>query len=282
VTHRIGGDGPSLAYEILEGGEPTIVLLHGNSSHRGIWRWVAAELPEFRRVLLDVRGHGESDWVDPPAYDPADEAVDIARVVHAVVEGPYVLLGHSNGALAAAAFVAGDYDAPKPVALIWGDIDPRVPEWQVEFFHSAAGRIARVYASAADAAAGFRRTYPNIPEERLRPFVEAGLRPVEGGLQMRLDPQVYATFAPGDLRPLLSQIDLPVLVLRGGESIVLTDAGVADLTAGLRRCEVSIVERASHMMMLERPELVAAAIRSFVQAGRNQEERVGDRRRSDG
>jgi pimeloyl-ACP methyl ester carboxylesterase len=267
VTHRIGGDGPSLAYEILEGGEPTIVFLHGNSSHRGIWRWVAAELPEFRRVLVDVRGHGESDWVDPPAYDPPDEADDIARVVREVVEGPYVLLGHSNGALAAAAFVAGDYGVAKPVALVWGDIDPRVPDWQVEFFHGAAERIARVYASADDLAASFRRTYPNIPEERLRPFVEESLRSVEGGFRMKLDPQVYATFAPEDLRPLLPRIDVPVLVLRGGESIVLTDAGVADLKDGLPRCEVAIVKDSSHMMMLERPDLVATLIRSFVRAG---------------
>ena len=267
MTQRIGGEGPSLAYEILEGGQPTIVFLHGNSSHRGIWRWVAAELPEFRRVLVDVRGHGESDWVDPPSYDPDDEADDIARVVRELVEEPYVLLGHSNGALAAAAFVAGEFGVPKPVALVWGDIDPRVPDWQVEFFHGAAERIARVYGSPDELAARFRRTYPNIPEERLRPFVEEGLRAVEGGYRMKLDPQVYATFAPEDLRPLLPRIDAPVLVLRGGESIVLTDAGVSDLKAGLPHCEVAIVKDASHMMMLERPDLVATSIRSFVRTG---------------
>jgi pimeloyl-ACP methyl ester carboxylesterase len=267
VTQRIGGDGPSLAYEILDGGEPSLLFLHGNSSHRGIWRWLAAELPRFRRILVDIRGHGDSDWVDPPAYDPDDEAQDTARVVRELIDGYYALVGHSNGALAAAAFVAGDYGVPKPLALVWGDIDPRVPDWQVTFFHGAAERIARVYATPDDAAAGFRRTYPNIPKERLRPFVEEGVRRVDGGYRMKLDPQVYATFEPGDLRPLLPRIEIPVLVLRGGKSIVLTDAGVADLEAGLPRCEVAVIDEVSHMMMLERPELVAAAIRSFVLPG---------------
>jgi hypothetical protein len=48
---RIRGAGPTLAYEIVEpttGSQPasalTCLCLHGNSSHRGIWRLVAREL----------------------------------------------------------------------------------------------------------------------------------------------------------------------------------------------------------------------------------------------
>ena len=261
---QLDAEGVSLAYEILEGGEPALVFLHGNSSHHGIWRPLAAHLHRYRRVLLDLRGHGDSDHVDPPAYDPADEAADLASVVRELVDGPYVVAGHSNGALAAAAFAAGEFGVPKPAALVWGDIDPCVPEWQVEFFHGAAERIGRTYASVEEATAGFRRTYPNVPEDGLRAFVEGGLRRVDGGWRMKLDPQVYATFAPGDLRPLLPEVACPVLILRGGESIVLTDQGVADLQAGLPNAELAVVPGTSHMMMLERPDLVAAAIDAFV------------------
>jgi pimeloyl-ACP methyl ester carboxylesterase len=265
---RVEGAGVSLAYEILDGGDPTLVFLHGNSSHRGIWRALAAELPDYRRLLLDVRGHGDSEHVDPPAYDPVDEAADLAAVVRALVHEPYVVVGHSNGALAAcvyAAETAARDGLPPPLALVWGDIDPVVPEWQVEFFHGAAERIGRVYATADDAAAGFLRTYPNIRRDLLAPFVEEALRPVVGGFRMKLDPQVYATFAPDDLRPLLPRITCPVLILRGGESIVPTDDGITDLRAGLRQSELCVLPGVSHMMVLERPELVAAAIRDFLQ-----------------
>jgi len=264
VVPALHANGVTLTYENLLGGEPTLVFLHGNSSHRGIWRAVAAELADYRRVLVDVRGHGDSDHVDPPAYDPADEAEDLAAIVRELVHEPYVVVGHSNGALAAAAFAAGDYGVPKPSALVWGDIDPNVPEWQVEFFHGAAERIGRVYADADDAAASFLRTYPNIRRELLEPFVAEALRRVDGGFRMKLDPQVYATFAPEDLRPLLPRIDCPVLVLRGGASIVMTDAGLADLRAGLVRSEVAVIPEASHMMVLERPEAVASAIHDFL------------------
>jgi pimeloyl-ACP methyl ester carboxylesterase len=260
----LDANGLTLTYEDLAGGEPTLVFLHGNSSHRGIWRAVAAELGDFRRVLVDVRGHGDSDHVDPPEYDPRDEAEDLAAVVRALVHEPYVLVGHSNGALAACVFAAGDYGVAKPSALVWGDIDPHVPDWQLEFFHGAAERIGRVYATADDVAAGFLRTYPNIRRNLLGPFVADALRVVEGGFRMKLDPQAYATFSPEDLRPLLPRIACPVLILRGGASIVMTDEGLADLRAGLAQSELAVIPEASHMMVLEQPEAVAAAIRDFL------------------
>lgn len=74
---RVTGAGPTLSYEIVEpvadpsGRSPvTLRCLYGNSSHRGVWRLVARELTEFRSVLLDFRGHGDSDHVSPPRIIP--------------------------------------------------------------------------------------------------------------------------------------------------------------------------------------------------------------------
>ena len=105
---QIGGAGPTLSYEIVGPtnlsftNAVTLLCLHGNSSHRGVWRLVARELREFRCVLLDLRGHGDSEHVSPPAYNPEHHAEDLAQVVSKLAHGPYVLLAHSAGALAAA------------------------------------------------------------------------------------------------------------------------------------------------------------------------------------
>src|SRR5205809_8121265 len=110
-TLRVRGAGPTLSYEIVgPATEPpvesavTLLCLHGNSSHRGVWRLVARELVEFRCVLLDFRGHGGSEHVSPPAYNPEHHADDLAQVVAKVIQGPYVILAHSAGALAATRF----------------------------------------------------------------------------------------------------------------------------------------------------------------------------------
>ena len=67
-------NGLSLHY--LEWGEatnPALILLHGGSAHAHWWDHIAPTLARTYRVLaLDLRGHGESAWTHPPAYEIAD------------------------------------------------------------------------------------------------------------------------------------------------------------------------------------------------------------------
>src|SRR5687768_15272980 len=140
---RVAGAGPTLSYEDIASADPaarsplTLLCLHGNSSHRGIWRLVARELREHRSVTLDNRGHGDSDHVSPPTYSPEHHAADIASVVAKIIDAPHAILAHSAGALAAARFMTEPAFAAvaKPVAFVWVDLDPLVPRWQVEYFH---------------------------------------------------------------------------------------------------------------------------------------------------
>src|SRR5712664_2845706 len=93
---RVLGAGPTLSYEgvgpttgLAPASAITLLCLHGNSSHRGVWRPVARELREFRSVLLDLRGHGDSEHVSPPAYNPEHHAADVPQVVSRLIRGPY-------------------------------------------------------------------------------------------------------------------------------------------------------------------------------------------------
>lgn len=273
APRRVLGAGPTLAYEVVEAAAPsapapaTLLCLHGNGSHRGIWRPVARELRDFRTVLLDARGHGDSEHVSPPAYDPEHHAADIAAVVAGALDGPYAILAHSAAALAAARYMTNvetSARAAMPVAFVWVDLDPLVPRWQVDYFRQGAASVARTFATVEEAARGFRRMYPKILEERLQSFVTEGLRPVDGGFRMKLDPATYETWEPGDLRPALPDIPCPTLVLRGTESVVTSPAGLAALATGLRRHEIREIAGGSHMLLLEQPEAVAAAARDFV------------------
>jgi pimeloyl-ACP methyl ester carboxylesterase len=273
---QVRGAGPSLSYEIVgpttdpsPTSAVTLLSLHGNSSHRGVWRLVARELREFQCVLLDLRGHGDSEHVSPPAYNPEHHAEDLAQVVPKLVQEPYALLAHSAGALAAARFMTSGpahSRSAMPVAFVWVDLDPLVPRWQVDYFHQGVASVARTFPATDDALRGFRRIYPNIPEDRLRSFVSEGLRPVDGGWRMKLDPATYATWEPGDLRPALPQIMTPTLILRGAESIVTSTEGLTALVDALPNREVHEIKGGSHMLLLEHPEEVAQTIRDFVRA----------------
>jgi pimeloyl-ACP methyl ester carboxylesterase len=271
---RITAAGPALAYEVVSSGElaptsPTLLCLHGNSSHRGVWRPAAERLRGHRSVLVDLRGFGDSDHVSPPAYNPEHHAADIAALISAgLVSPPYAILAHSAGALAATHFIASarrsEDSVPTPEAFVWVDLDPLVPRWQVDYFHQGVASVARVFATVEDAVRPFRRIYPKIPEDRLRAFLTEGLRAVEGGFRMKLDPATYATWEPGDLTPLLPAVRCPALVVRGGESIVTTAEGTVALRRGLPDHEFREVAGGSHMLLLEQPEVAAEAIRDFL------------------
>ena len=218
-------------------------------------------------MLLDFRGHGDSEHVSPPAYNPEHHADDLAKIVPKLAQNPYAILAHSAGALAAARFMTRTPTHPPdamPVAFVWVDLDPLVPRWQVDYFHQGVASVARTFATVDDALRGFRRIYPDIPEDRLRSFVLEGLRRVAGGWRMKLDPATYATWEPGDLRPSLPHISCPTLVLRGAASIVTTAEGTAALSYGLPDREAQEITGGSHMLLLEHPAEVSIAVRDFI------------------
>jgi pimeloyl-ACP methyl ester carboxylesterase len=263
-----------LSYEMIgpavgssTAGTITLLCLHGNSSHRGVWRPVARELHEFRNVLLDLRGHGDSEHVIPPAYNPEHHAADIEQVTASLMRSPYAILGHSAGALVAARFLANlqaSRPAAMPVAFVWVDIDPLVPRWQVDYFRQRMASAARTFRAVESVLAGFRRMYPAVPQDRLKSFVIEGLRQINDGWRMKLDPATYGTWEPGDLRPELPNILLPTLVLRGTASMGSSSDGLKALGKGLPRCELREIKDGSHLLLLEYPQEIAAAVRDFI------------------
>ena len=268
----VEGDGPRLAYELREPrnspsapGLPTLLCIHGNTSHRGVWYPAAGQLADYRIVLLDLRGHGDSDHVEPLAYNAKDHSADLARTVRKLELSRYVLVGHSNGALIAARFMrllTQDDEISRPSAFIWLDMDPLVPDWQVQYFRNR-GSAGRVFATSETVMKGIRRLYPQIPEEPLRAFVKKGLRPAEGGWRMKFDPATCAHWDPGDSREDLPSIGCPTLVLRGVDSMVSSEEGLAELEAGLADVETRSLP-GSHMLLLEHPREVAEAMDEFL------------------
>ena len=105
---RFEADGhPGLAYDDLGDPEaPPVVLLHGGAGTRKGWMDIPQRLADDHRVLvLDLRGHGDSDHADG-AYGIEDYASDVEAFIEQVAGGSAALVGHSWGGLVAA-HVAG-------------------------------------------------------------------------------------------------------------------------------------------------------------------------------
>lgn len=73
-------------------GAPRIVCLHGVRNHGRHFAPLAAELPDYHVVALDLLGHGDSPW-EPPW----DIGAHLDAIVETVGARESVLIGHSFG-----------------------------------------------------------------------------------------------------------------------------------------------------------------------------------------
>ena len=80
----ITNHGVRIYYEVIGDG-PVLVMHHGTSGSGADWLelgYVDALKADHRLILLDARGHGQSDKPhDPKAYDPALRASDVIAVL---------------------------------------------------------------------------------------------------------------------------------------------------------------------------------------------------------
>jgi len=97
---RVDNKGVSIHYRV-EGNGPPLILLHGFTDSSETWYergYVAALKPKFRLVLIDARGHGQSDKPhDTQSYTPGELASDIVAVLDDLSMKTAAYWGYSRG-----------------------------------------------------------------------------------------------------------------------------------------------------------------------------------------
>lgn len=217
---------------------------------------------EYRVIALDLRGHGDSGWATPPAYEIDDYVEDIAAVVVQLHQAPFTLIGHSLGGL-----ISLSYATRYPTtlrALIVVDMEPRLqPSRRMQLL----SRIpAPIYRDEADLIHRFRL----LPEETwaepalLQHIARYSARPLaDGRLTLKID---RATFVrgPHDVSTQLSQITCPTLLIRGGASQTLSLDKAKEMEALCPRLQLREVPDASHHVFLDNPIAFLDAVRHFL------------------
>jgi pimeloyl-ACP methyl ester carboxylesterase len=253
---------PKLAYDIRAGSGPVLLCVHGNSSHRGLWDSLLRLLPDYAALRLDLRGHGQSQWARPPAYSTADYADDVRAAAEILDGREFALISHSNGSLASLYFAT--HLEPKPKALVYMDVNPRVLDEQVEYFRQRDGAVGRVFPLLGDVLKGMRQVDDTVPDEDFLSFIKAGMHESAEGFRFALDPETYGSWQPADMWYAVERIACPMLILRAEHSVVMSRQAAEEMSRRAPDAWLKEIGGAGHFLMLGRPAEVASEIRGFL------------------
>ncbi len=246
-------------------GEP-ILFVHGFFHNRSVWEDVAASLPqEFRPLLLDLRGHGESPWSAPGEYGLDAYAADVLRMIDEMDLARVHLVGHSLGGNVLTLLVAARPERFRSLTLV--DTGPAL---EASGTHQVASEVENVLHHFSSVPA-YRKMlsglHPLADSKRLDRLAETGIvRRIDGRFEPAMDPAVLglelgdaAAGASFDVEELesrlwaaLAQINCPVLLVRGGLSGILGKATAERMVAeALKDGRLVTLPGAGHSVMLD-------------------------------
>ncbi|MCX7600473.1 MAG: alpha/beta hydrolase [Meiothermus sp.] len=244
---------------------PTLVLLNGIFQRTEAWEPLMPFLQGFPVLRYDMRGQGQSAVPKGP-YTPELHADDLQTLLKALSIERYHLLGLSNGGIVAQVFAARQPGGLQKLILLCttARVDPliraKVQSWQLALeWGGTQGRLQVALPWIWGRA--FLETHPEINspaslEQMLAaaPSVEAQQNLMTGFLTL------------GDLRPRLSKVHVPTLVLSGQEDLLFPPLYSQEIASAIPGAIHRVLPGVGHVATLENTPLLAEHIHAFLEA----------------
>jgi pimeloyl-ACP methyl ester carboxylesterase len=247
----------------------TLLLLHGYTGHARSWDSFAEAMSARYRVLaLDQRGHGQTQWAPPTAYDTSEMVADVDAFVKALGLTNFALLGLSMGGL-----VSIGYAGKRPAGLAKLVIVDIAPEIDVEGLKRIQAGVVRsdVFDSIDEAYARARTDNPLPPDDQLRHRVQYSMmRRGDGKFTYRYDRALRDPANPRKGIPpeegwrLVANIDVPTLLVRGEISDILSKPVAARMAKAIPNCRLVEVAGSGHPVPLDKPDAFLDAVATFL------------------
>ena len=252
-----------------------VLFAHGGGQTRHAWQSSAKLLAEkgMHAVSLDLRGHGESEWAVDGDYSIESFAHDLVKVAETLPKPP-VLVGASLGGISGM-IATGELKRDGFEALVLVDIAPRMDEQGVEKIVSFMGQdLEHGFESLEEAAQSIANYLPHRKQPKNLSGLKKNLRLGEDGrYRWHWDPKFMtgtsppsASKDPDRLNNALKTAVIPLLLIRGKMSELVTEAAVEDFRRTVPHAKYTDVSDAGHMVAGDNNEVFTQALIEFLEA----------------
>lgn len=243
---------------------PPVILVHGGRDQKRSWDWTAKRLAEQYCVYAyDLRGHGQSDWVNDGDYGVMDHVYDLASLVDEIGADSVRLVSHSLGGNIAIRYaglfpkkveklIAIEGLGPSPKMLAERRAlkpEERMLNW-IKDRRSKSLREARKIEGIRAAEDRMRAAHPQLTEEYVVHLTKHGVKRNEDGtFSWAYDPAGMGR-SPSDISHeefvrLWGRITCPSLLLYGADSWA-SDPSKDGRADSFPMGEVRVYEGAAH------------------------------------
>lgn len=250
---------------------PPVVMLHGFGVSGHMFDEFAERTQDrYRLIGLDQRGHGDSDWSSEGDYSREAFVSDLEGFCEALGLQRFVLVGHSMGGLNAVSFTVKHPDRVRALVLV--DVGPEAAKEGVDnIVRFTRGPDELEFEEFVEMAHRFnpRRSIENIRERmrhRLRQTdtgkwtwkFDKRFREAQDGLR------IGSNLSNDETWQLYRSIAVPTLIVRGGESDVLTQDVAERAAREMRRARLVVVPGAGHSVPGDNPDDFTSAVTEFL------------------
>jgi len=269
--HWQSADGLNLHYRDYPGraDRPPILCVPGLTRNARDFEEIAERLAgEWRVLAIDLRGRGDSDYArDSASYTPLTYVDDVLALLDQLALPRVVMFGTSLGGIVTMLLAVRARE--RLAGALLNDVGPEIEAAGLARIASYVGKSGS-FPTWMHAARALEESNGDVyPRYEVEDWLAMAKRlyyvNASGRIVLDYDMRISEPFreaggaAAPDMWPALKALSgLPVLVVRGGRSDILSAATAERMAAGLPGCELITISDVGHTPTLSEPEAVTA------------------------
>ncbi len=279
-THEFtGADGNRIVADRYGTKGQTVMMMHGGGQTRHSWGQTAQMIAGagMQAFCLDMRGHGDSAWVDGEKYFFSDFGADVAVAAAQIYEETGIkpiAIGASLGGLASI-LAEGALQPGTLAGVILVDVTPRLDEGGVNKILSfMAEKVDDGFGSVEEAADMIASYLPHRKRPKTLEGLSKNLRLREDGrYRWHWDPRFITHHADradmkeqvqSELLEAAANLKVPSMLVRGAASELVKQKHIDEFLQLVPHAKFTDVKEAGHMVAGDVNDVFTAAIMPFL------------------